>query len=211
MPEEPLTTEQLATFEAYYPEQITKLSCKLYRHLWRQYADEGDALAQAAIGLLIAVRRFRPEMGNRFSTLLCLCLRSALTDGLSKGASRETIRNKSLKSDKQYAGVRCSQLSVFESGRKTDCGVGGSYRGTQHSYDVSTPCTDDAEHRAIEAREIISRIMPRLPWKDREVLYDRYVRGWSCAVIAWHRQRNRTTVKEHINRVLREAAKMGAA
>ena len=202
MPEEPLTPEQLDTFTRYYPEQITKLSCKLYRHLWRQYADEADALSSAAIGLLIAVRRFRPEMGNKFSTLLCLCLRSALTDGLQRGASRETIRNKSLKSDRKYAGVKVIRMEDTNRRRDTE-GL-----SAEHALPGRT---DDAERRALEARETIARIMPRLPWKDQEVLYDRYVRGWSCAVIAWHRQKNRTTVKEHINRVLREAARLGVA
>jgi RNA polymerase sigma factor (sigma-70 family) len=202
MPAEPLTAEQEATFARYYPDDIKRLSCKLYYHLWRQYADPEDALAQAAIGLLVAVRRFKPEMGTKFSTLLCLCLRSALTDGLAKGASRETIRNKSLKSDKRFEGVKCGQMSAYE----THGGPMSRDTGKDRIFDIATPVTDDATRNASEAREVVTKIMARLPWKDQEVLYDRFVRGWSCAVIAWHRQRRRTTVKMHISRVLKQAA-----
>jgi RNA polymerase sigma factor (sigma-70 family) len=193
--EPPLTPEQQARFDDYYPEQITALSRATCRTLWGAYVTEEDAVAAASIGLLKAVRIHNPEVAS-FNTILIYCLRTALVDGLRHGAGRDLIRNKSLKSDKKLPSVRVHQIEK-QSGRM--------------KLDLWHPTAVDETPAVIEAKEQLDAVMSRLNWKDRELVYDRFIRQWSVPVIAWHRQRTPGAIRMQLARVMREAANAGVA
>jgi hypothetical protein len=133
---------------------------------------------------------------------LIYCLRTALVDGLRHGAGRDLIRNKSLKSDKKMPSVRTYQIE----GKKIHGNAGNMFQPNAWH-----PTTTDESPAVIEAKEQLDAVMSRLNWKDRELVYDRFIRQWSVPVIAWHRQRTPGAIRMQLARVMREAASAGVA
>jgi len=201
--EPPLTAEQQARFDDYYPTQIRNLCAKKLGGLWRLYADESDALSQAAIGLLKAVRTFEAERGFAFNTLLFRCMQSALCDGLRKGASREVIRNKSRenKSDAPIVStVSFEELKVGRDDSVLAC--------------LAEDTSEETERRnqLERSRDRVCRAFGLIAYEDRQVLYDLYYRGLTLAQIAWWRGKKKSEVYDRVRSArekLRRAAKAG--
>jgi len=199
--EPPLTPDQQTRFDDYYPTQIIALSRATCRTLWNAYVTDEDALATAAIGLLKAIRIHDPAVAS-FNTILIYCLRTALVDGLRHGNSRDIIRNKSMKSAKKMPSVRTFQME----GKK----IGGN-AGKMFEPHAWHPTREDESPAVTEAKDQLDAIMRRLNWKDRELIFDRFIRQWSVPVIAWHRQRTPSAIRMQLARVIREAAATGVA
>lgn len=75
----PLTEAERALVEQYHA--LAFRSLKIFSKLAAKYDSYEDAVQQAQMGIIKAAKLFRPELGWKFTTFACCCIRTELDRG----------------------------------------------------------------------------------------------------------------------------------
>jgi RNA polymerase primary sigma factor len=174
----------------------------------RQYLGKGldldDLIGEGRLGLIVAVARFDPAVGVRFSTYAGCWIRTAIRDGLTYSSStirlpahvvkltarwRQAERNlcgelghaPTAEQVAAFLGLTDSQVAMIEQGRRARGGRGGGGEGDGDAAGGSEP----ADHRdgpvaaleaADERRGVVARL-GRLDERSRRVVELRFGLG----------------------------------
>lgn len=194
----PLTAEQQALFDEFYPEQVTKMMhARTVRPMLSCYADFEDALSAAVVGLMNAIRRFKPEHGTKFSTYLIWHIRGALQEGVRNGSGRNLIRDKSRGKNKGEQFDTFEQNIVFLSPE-----YGNERAVWRWDWNPAARPTYHQAEREAEARDFFQHVTANMTERAKSMVHMRYVEGHTYATIGKRYKTSRERCRQIVQRAL---------